>query len=179
MCCEVGIVSVTVGIDNGITGGLAVIGPHGHMIDAIPMPSQRWRKRNEVDVRAVHLWLTRVTAEKLSDALYVIEEPNNSRTPSTAYSVASSFHSLRGFFETKRLRWKRITPQSWQKEILGKVPQGETKPYALSKAMEIWPDERFLASDRCKKAHEGMIDAALIARYGLIKWGDLQQSKEK
>lgn len=160
---------MVIGIDNGISGGLAAISLYGQMIEAIPMPSQRWRKRNEVDVRAVHLWLTQVTGGNLSNALYVIEEPNNSRTPSTAYSVASSFHSLRGFFETKVLRWERITPQSWQKEILGKVPKGETKPYALKKASEIWPDERFLAGPRCKKAHDGMIDAALISHYALIK----------
>lgn len=159
-----------IGIDNGISGALAAISPHGQMIEAIPMPSKRWRSRNEVDIRAVIAWLTQVTGGNLSNAVYVIEEPNNSRTPSTAYSVASSFHSLRGFFEAKRLTWHRITPQSWQKEVLGKVPKGETKAYALQKALEIWPDERFLASPRCKKADAGIVDAALIGYYGMLKF---------
>jgi hypothetical protein len=130
------------------------------------MPSQRHKSRNEVNIRAVHLWLSEVTGGNLSNADYVIEEPNNSRTPSTAYSVASSFHSLRGFFETKMLPFYRITPQSWQKKILGKVPTGETKPYALAKAGELWPDEKFLATPRCKTPHPGLVDAALIAAYG-------------
>jgi hypothetical protein len=29
----------------------------------------------------------------------------------------------------------------------------------------LWPDERFLPTDRCIKSHDGAIDAALIAEY--------------
>jgi len=158
---------VVIGIDNGISGALVALGDCGSFIEAITMPSQRWRSRNEVDVKAVHKWLLNVTGGDLTKAHYIIEEPNNSRTPSTAYSVASSFHSLRGLFDTKHLSYDRITPQSWQKAILGKVPKGETKTYALAKAKELWPDERFLASPRCKTAHSGVVDGALIAYYWL------------
>jgi len=162
--------TVIIGIDNGISGALvAISSAHGSIIGMTTMPSVKHKSRNEVNVRAVHLWLSEVTGGNLSNADYVIEEPNNSRTPSTAYSVASSFHSLRGFFETKMLRYSRITPQSWQKYMLGKVPKGETKAYALAKANEIWPDERWLATPRCKTPHEGLVDAALIAFYAREK----------
>lgn len=158
-----------IGIDNGISGALVALGQCGSFIVAIPMPSKQWRKRNEVDVRAIHKWLSEVTNGNLSNAEYVIEEPNNSRTPSTAYSVASSFHSLRGFFDTKFLPFDRITPQSWQKAMLGKVPAGKTKEYALTKARELWPDETFYATARCSTPHTGIVDAALIAEYGRIQ----------
>jgi hypothetical protein len=158
--------SIIIGIDNGITGGLCAISAHhGLIIATSTMPSIRHRKRNEIDIRRIHIWLSEVTNGNLSNADYVIEEPNNSRNASTAYSVASSFHSMRGFFETKMLAWHRITPQSWQRAMLGKVPAGETKAYALAKARELWPDEKWLATERCSKPHEGMIDAALIAEY--------------
>lgn len=154
-----------IGIDNGISGGLVAIGPCGSYIEGIAMPTKRWRNRNEVDVRAVHRWLTHITSGNLSRAVYCIEEPNNSRTPSTAYSVASSFHSLRGFFEAKFLAFDRITPQSWQKAILGRVPAGETKEAALAQAHYLWPDENFFATARSKTPHLGIVDAALIAEY--------------
>ena len=154
-----------IGIDNGISGAIVALGDCGSFIEAITMPSKRWRKRNEVDVREFHKWISYLTSGNLSNAEYVIEEPNNSRTPSTAYSVASSFHSIRGFFETKFLPFERITPQSWQKAMLGKVPAGKTKEYALSKAREIWPDEKYLATSRSYRPHAGIIDAALIAEY--------------
>jgi len=157
---------IYIGNDNGLTGGLCAISEHsGIIIGYCKMPVANRKKRNEVNIRAVHLWLSEVTGGNLSNAVYVIEEPNNSRNPSTAYSVASSFHSLRGFFETKMLNWHRITPQSWQKSMLGKFPAGESKKYALAKARELWRNESFLASSRCKTPHEGIVDAALIAEY--------------
>lgn len=46
--------------------------------------------------------------------------------------------------------------------------KGDTKPRALAKALQLWPGETFLASERCRVPHDGMIDAALIAEYGRI-----------
>ena len=157
-----------IGIDNGISGGLVAISDHdGSYIDGITMPAKRWRSRNEIDVLAVRKWILAVCENEPSKILSVtIEEPNNSRTPSTAYSVASSFHSLRAMLDIwEIITWHRITPQSWQKEVLGKVPKGETKTAALQAALRIWPYEDFLASSRCKVSHEGIVDAALIAEF--------------
>jgi len=69
-------------------------------------------------------------------------------------------------FEAKGWEWLRVTPQSWQKAILGKVPKGDTKKYALAKAKATWSDS-FTKNARCKVPHEGLIDAALIALYGM------------
>lgn len=154
-----------IGIDNGISGAIVAIGACGSWIDSIRMPSRRHRSRNEVDIREVHWWLSRVTGGNLSNASYIIEEPNNARNASTAYSMAASFHSLRGFFETKLLNWHRVTPQAWQREMLGRVPAGMTKEYALAVARELWPDEAFRATKRSTTPHDGIVDAALIAEY--------------
>ena len=157
-----------IGIDNGISGGLVAISDHdGSYIDGITMPSKRWRSRNEIDVLAVRKWILAVCDGEPSKILSVtIEEPNNSRTPSTAYSVASSFHSLRAMLDIwEIITWHRITPQSWQKVMLPKCKAGDTKPRALALARELWPEESFLASPRCKVPHDGLIDAALIAEF--------------
>jgi len=164
--------SLYIGIDNGISGGLVALSDHpGPPIAMLPMPSVRWRSRNEVDMRQVHLWFSEVCNGNLSNAVYIIEEPNNSRNASTAYSVASSFHSFRGFFEAKLLPFERITPQKWQRAMLGKVPAGESKLAALAKARSIWPGEKWLASPRSKVPNSGLIDAALIGEYGRLTYG--------
>jgi hypothetical protein len=72
---------------------------------------------------------------------------------------------IRGILEAYNIRHVRIAPRTWQAEMLGKVPKGETKAHARAKAREIWPDEDWLATPRSKKAHEGFIDAALIAEF--------------
>lgn len=161
---------IYIGIDNGLTGGIVALSDHpGPPIDMMTMPWKQWRSRKEIDVRAIHLWLSNVCGGNLSNAVFLIEEPNNSRNASTAYSVASCFHSFRGFFDAKFVPFERITPQSWQRFMLGKVPKGETKAFALAKAREIWPGEKWLKTPRCSTPHEGLVDAALIAEYGRLQ----------
>jgi len=159
-----------IGIDNGTaTGGLCAISAHdGSIIGYRDMPWKIHKSRKEVDLRVVGTWVAQVTQMMEWSCLFVIEEPNNSRNASTAYSVAQCFHSLRGYFTARNLTFERITPQSWQKKMLGKVPKGETKKYAALAAVGRWPFEEFTKNDRCKVLHTGIIDAALIAEYGRL-----------
>lgn len=154
-----------IGVDNGISGGFSAVSEaHGLLIDAIPMPVIKSGKRNEVNVREVFHWISAVTCGNLSNATYVIEEPGGSKSAQAARSMAGSFHAVRAIFDMKFLNWHRITPQKWQKAILGKTC-GDTKQRAFVLAKELWPEEKWLATTRCKTPHDGMIDAALIAEY--------------
>lgn len=157
---------IVIGIDNGVSGGVCVLsGHHGLIVGCFPMPVQKVTSRTEVNVCDLVLMLDKVD-HKWRGGVVFIEEPNNSRTPSTAYSVAASFHAVRGMLDIYDVATVRITPQRWQRAMLGKVPTGQTKPAALAKARMLWPDETWLASPRCKVPHDGMVDAALIAEYG-------------
>jgi hypothetical protein len=163
-------VKTIIGIDNGTaTGGLCAISAHdGAIIGYRDMPWKIHKSRKEVDLGAFAKWLFKITDGMECGALLVIEEPNNSRNASTAYSVSSCFHSLRGYFTARNLTFERITPQSWQKKMLGKVPKGETKKYAALAAVGRWPFEEFTKNARCKVLHTGIVDAALIAEYGRL-----------
>jgi len=158
-----------IGIDNGVTGALAAIHEDGHIVARCPMPIAKARKGNEIDIRTIHLWITETTGGNLSNATYVIEEPGGSKSAKAAASMAGSFHAMRALLDVKFLRWHRITPQSWQKVMLPGCKAGDTKPRALAKARQLWPHETWLASDRCKTPHDGMIDAALIAEYARLE----------
>ena len=159
-----------IGIDNGVsTGGLCAISAHdGSIIGTLAMPWTQHKSRKEVCLVFVNEWLLSITGDNLQSALFAIEEPNNSRNASTAYSVASCFHSLRGYFTARNLTFLRITPQSWQKHMLGKVPKGETKRYAALAAVGRWPFEEFTKSARARIMHPGIVDAALIAEYARL-----------
>jgi hypothetical protein len=85
-----------VAFDNGVSGGLAAISEsHGKLIACIPMPISKARKGNEIDVRAVHRWISDVTGGNLSNATYLIEEPGGSKSAKAACSMAGSFHAIR------------------------------------------------------------------------------------
>ena len=155
-----------IGIDNGISGGLVAISDHdGRYIDGITMPSKLWKKQNEIAVLEVELWLHSVSGGLGKILSVTVEEPGGSKSAQAASSMAGSFHAIRAIMDLYHIRWHRITPQTWQKEMLPNCKTGDTKPRALALAKELWPEESFLASPRCKVPHDGLIDAALIAEF--------------
>ena len=156
---------IHIGIDNGVSGALAAISPNSQIIAMLPMPTLKARKGNEVDVATVWHWLDHLCRDKLT---VTIEEPGGSKSAKAATSMAGSFHSLRTLCVLKGLRWHRITPQVWQKEIIPGCKAGESKPRALAQARQLWPGESFVPSG-CRVPNDGVIDAALIAEYARRK----------
>ncbi len=156
--------NMTIGIDNGISGGLVALSPHSKIISCLPMPTLKVRKGNEIDIATVWKWISDIDANRDKFSV-IIEEPGGSKSAKSATSMAGSFHALRALCVLKSLRWHRITPQLWQRAMLPGCATGDTKPRALSAVRELWPSESFLATERCRCAHEGLVDAALIAEY--------------
>lgn len=69
-----------------------------------------------------------------------------------------------------------VKPKAWQtivfqgmKQVFkkDKPTKVDTKTMALKCVNKHWPKEKFLATGRSKKSHEGLVDAACIAKYGL------------
>lgn len=163
---------IYIGIDNGISGGIAAVSPTpgAGIVCMTPMPIQKTRKGNEIDILKVWQFLDEeLFIDRNVDRIaIVIEEPGGSKSAKAATSMAGSFHALRAMCELKRFRHHRITPQAWQKEMLH-AGAGDTKPAALAKARSLWPNEKWLATPKCKTPHTGMIDAALIAEFARIR----------
>ena len=159
---------IIIGIDNGVSGGLAAVTETSFLLSMIAMPIQKARKGNEIDAKAVWQWISDmdISYDKLT---VIIEEPGGSKSAKAATSMAGSFHCLRTICEIKGIRWHRITPQIWQKDLLPGCKSGDTKPRALAAVKALWPGESFLATECSKVAHEGLVDAALIAEYARRK----------
>lgn len=159
---------ITIGIDNGVSSGAIVaLDMNGKMIAKSLLPKVKHRTRNELDVMSLYEWLYQTLDGDLNKARYLVEEHGNSRNAMTAGSVSGCFHAIRSMLQIKRCEFKRITPQSWQKAMLGKVAKGQTKVRALEEALKQWELSELLATTRSKVAHPGIVDAALIALYGI------------
>ena len=161
--------NVIIGIDNGVSGALVALSAHnGTFIATIPMPIQKARKGNEIDVIEVERWIRQTSAGIHNINCAILEEPGGSKSAKAAMSMAGSFHALRTIMTLLGIRWHRITPQKWQKEMRPGCKSGDTKPRALELAKRLWPDETFLATERSKVPHDGIVDAALLAEYSRI-----------
>jgi hypothetical protein len=150
-----------VGIDNGVSGGLAYL-ENGKVRATMPMPTVKARKGNEIDVAVVDKFLFATCPR-----LVVIEEPGGSKSARAATSMAGSFHAIRTICVLRGIPYERITPQIWQKVMLPGCKAGETKPRALEAAKRLWPEVDWRATDRSKVPHDGLIDAALIAMWAV------------
>jgi hypothetical protein len=157
-----------IGIDNGLTGGLVAISSiTGCIVEKRVMPIQGKSKGNEVDTAAVFTFLDQWDR---TDITAILETPGKHSPGLQALcSMWDSYGAIRAVLETRGIRHHRIAPQTWQKAVLGNVQKGQTKPAALSRCRQLWPDESFLATSRSTKPHEGLVDAALIGEYGRIK----------
>lgn len=161
---------IYLGIDNGLTGGLVALSDHpGPPIAMWPMPTQGKAKGNEVDCKGVWEFVS-LYFNTLEELTVLIEVPGKHSPGLQALcSMWDSFGAIRAILESRGIRHHRVAPQTWQKYMLGNVEKGQTKPAALAKCRQLWPDESFLRTPRCSKPDDGICDAALIAEYGRLK----------
>lgn len=157
---------IYIGIDNGLTGALVALSDHpGPPIAKTAMPTRGKAKGNEVDSKAACDWMSSIGM--FCNITVVLETPGKHSPGAQALcSMWDSYGALRSICEAFGIRHHRITPQAWQKVMIVGCAKGDTKPAALARARQLWPDETWLKSPRCTTPHDGMIDAALIAEYG-------------
>lgn len=161
--CPMPSMTNTLGVDNGVSGALCLIHEAGLSVMRL-MPIQKGRKGNEIDVKSVNTWLHDHNITP-ANTVVVIEEPGGSKSAKAGASMAGSFHALRALFVLRGFSLHRVTPQAWQKKMLGKT-NGDTKALALTVARQLWPAENWLPTERCSVPHDGLIDAALIGYFG-------------
>ncbi len=154
---------IYVGIDNGLDGGIALL--RDGALELHPMPTDSNGKSRRVDVEhlAVLLQHRQITA-----VLY--ESVAGSKNVKAAVSMADSFARVETVLKFLGYRHQPLTARTWQKQFwtVPKMAQGvkfNTKAAALKVAKQLWPNQDWRKNDRCKVAHDGLVDAALIAEY--------------
>src|SRR5262249_41779409 len=138
------------GIDPGITGGIAALYPDGR-IEAHDIPVVA----NEVDVDA----LARLT-ETHAPRLAIIERANAMPRQGVAstFKYGVAYGSVRAVCPLCRIPYHLVTPAKWK----GYFRLDADKERSRALAIQLWPGCGYFAL----KKHHGRAEAALIARYG-------------
>lgn len=165
-----------VGIDNGLDGAAVAIGDTGHVISTFIMPTLKVTKESkrtgkkkvtrEIDALKFFARLDFMIPTRGGTTVIFEECPHHSMSKSAMRGMGINAGKILGILESRGYTFQRIISSDWQPAILGKVPQGKTKKYALNKVREIWPDETW--NDGKKDWHSGLIDAALISKFGQL-----------
>ena len=158
------------GIDVGLDGGI-VVTHNGAIHFQTPMPTIKLGKGRKLDVVTTHRI---IQAVKDDGGTFIIEDPGG-HAPSAAglRSMSLSFGALEALLIVGELRHQVVRAQKWQKHFWSKPKMAigqkfDTKAAALCAANRIWPAHDWTKSERASKAHDGMVDAALMTEWGRI-----------
>lgn len=159
-----------IGIDNGLSGGIAMLDETGKFRLLAPMPTTKNGKGRDLDVEL----LKGALIHGLNDEVTVVIELPTKHSPGVLAlcSTWCCYGGIRAVLKLSKVRTHEITsPRTWQKIFwtVPKMPKGQkfdTKAAALKAANQLWPEQKWLATDRSSVPHNGLVDAALIAEYG-------------
>lgn len=81
------------------------------------------------------------------------------------FSFGQSVGYIKGVLEAFKIPYQEITPQKWKREF------GLTSDKAASAEVcrKLFPEISLLATPKCKKPHDGMAEALLMAEYARRK----------
>lgn len=81
------------------------------------------------------------------------------------FNFGKSVGYIKGVLEAFRIPYQEITPQKWKREF----SLTSDKAKSAEVCRKLFPDVSLLATPRCKKPHDGMAEALLMAEYARRK----------
>lgn len=155
---------IYIGVDPGLTGGVAVVG--AGVVRADDMPTFAYSAtgavKRAVDVVALSRSLQAVTT--LDDCILTIERVNAfpGQGVSSVFSLGMSFWGVVGVAAGLGIPIVLVNPAAWKKHF----GLGPDKDQARGLASRLYP-----SVDLSKKKDHGRAEALLIARYGMETTG--------
>ena len=157
----------TLGCDPGLSGSLALLDSEGLLLELCDMPTLKTTKSR----REVCSWdlvgLFEDWRAENGEFRCVIE--NASTRPgqhaASGLKTGVGFGLVLGILAAQKVSVERISPQRWQKAILGKIEKGTAKDRSRAKAQELYP-----MADLGRRKTEDRSDALMIALYGFRNW---------
>jgi hypothetical protein len=178
--------------DPGKNGGVAILNERGDIVFTATIP----KIGSEIDLNGLNKLVNHI--KNFGETQHVILERVHSIFGVGAASNFT-FGQVNGFIEgmivAAGLKYTKTNPREWQKiawegvDVISnkvikyktdkktglKVENGirekvDTKKTSLIAAKRLFPNWSFVATERSKKDHGGLVDAALIAYYGYVKF---------
>lgn len=179
-----------IGIDPGLTGGIATLDESGRVITVFPMPIIQGTKKNYMDTKAVAEYLISLLVEDIptDEQLFVAIEKQipiggmrqkvmilatkKIMEVSIGRGMASTAYFQQGYGELigvcTALGIPFITPApiTWKKNVLEGLSWQGNKAASILYAQNRWPRVSLLPTPRSRKPSDGLSDALCLAEHG-------------
>lgn len=81
------------------------------------------------------------------------------------FSFGKSAGFIEGVLAAYEIPYQLVPPQTWKKEF----SLNSNKQTSIEVCQRLFPDVNLMRTDRCKKPHDGMAEAVLMAEYARRK----------
>ena len=145
---------IYIGIDPGKNGGIAYI--KGSEIYVKPYSND-----NLMDVCEK---MTSYSVSQSEPCKCVLEKVNAmpGQGVVSMFNFGQNFGFIQGALTTRYIPFELVPPQKWKKEF----SVTSDKNTSIEVCKRLFPNVNLKATERCKKDHDGMAEALLIAEYG-------------
>jgi len=147
-----------IGIDPGTSGGIAIFAP-GRRFSVFPMPYSDGAYNEQRICAYLEEHVHPVAIIEHVHAVY-------GSSAGSTFNFGMGFGLIRGILAALEIPYQLVTPKKWQDVMLHGENRKDTKAASVRVALRLFPQANFFVSERSKKHHHGMTDAALIAEYG-------------
>lgn len=166
---------IRVGIDVGKDGGIAVF--KDEKLDLLQVTPNIG---TQIDLRGISQILETYYNQPHTDFHVVVEDVHaiGGSAAGATFVFGWSLGILEGILVGLSIPYTKVAPKEWQSQLwqgvkpVIKPPKGEskrkvvdTKATSLLAAQRLFPNVDFRKSERATKAHDGMVDAILLAEY--------------
>lgn len=143
---------IYIGIDPGKNGGIATIGCSEF--------SEFTKVYSDDGIKQLCSQLTRLRIDCICYVEQVHAMPKQG--VSSTFNFGVNFGFIQGVLKAYGIPYELVTPQKWKKEF----SCTSDKNTSIEVCKRLFPNVNLKATDRCKKDHDGMAEALLIAEYG-------------
>ena len=159
------------GIDNGLNGGIVVINDKQEIVVKYIMPVIKGEKTefNFNEIANIFNYLN----ERFSpEGLFVCLEKAHVRPVQgirSAFTTGLCLGMFQGVLASNGISYEVINPTVWMKKVF-EGHKTEDKKASVQWCQKKWPKEVWTSTERSKKIHDGLTDAACMAYYMFLKY---------
>lgn len=163
---------IVIGIDPGLKGGIVAIESPRKVILSHAMPLIGGKELDLVELKTLFVHIKKLATERQCDVTVFLEKVRSRPGQGVVamFTFGRGLGMLEGLLTALEIPMQQVVPQAWVHEMHAGMDRKLTpKARSMLAIRRLYPDINLMATAKSTKMHDGLIDAALIATYGMRK----------